>query len=162
MPIFSRREQADQIDPRGYERHTVETRQMEIDPVPENQTNINVQPAPPAYPLAGRVGPSDSAIAASRLIGVIYLLFGIVETIIFIRFLLRALAANSAAGFAQLIYGLSGPFVAPFQGLLGQPALGGAVFEFSSLIAIIIYALVSVGIARLIRIVFIDQPVYRR
>ena len=53
----------------------------------------------------------------------IYLLFGILEGLLGIRFVLGLLGANPAAGFAQFIYGVTGPFMAPFVGLFGQPAL---------------------------------------
>ena len=73
----------------------------------------------------------------------IYLLFGILEGLLGIRFVLGLLGANPAAGFAQFIYGLTGPFIAPFVGLFGQPRFEGSVFEFNSLVAILVYALIA-------------------
>ena len=40
---------------------------------------------------------------AARLVQAIYLIFGIIEALILIRIVLRALGANPDAGFAQLI-----------------------------------------------------------
>jgi hypothetical protein len=74
---------------------------------------------------------------------VIFLLFGILEALLGIRFVLGLLAANPAAGFAQLIYGLTGPFLAPFAGLFGQPNFEGMVFEWNALVAILVYALLA-------------------
>ncbi len=74
---------------------------------------------------------------------VIYLLFGLLEGLLGIRFVLGLLGANPAAGFAQMIYGLTGPFIAPFVGLFGQPSFEGYVFEGNSLAAILVYALVA-------------------
>ena len=74
---------------------------------------------------------------------VIYLLFGILEGLLGIRFMLGLFGANPAAGFAQLIYGVTGPFIAPFVGLFGQPHFEGSVFEFNSLVAILVYALIA-------------------
>ena len=73
----------------------------------------------------------------------IFLLFGILEALLGIRFVLGLLAANPAAGFAQLIYGLTNPFLAPFVGLFGQPSYGGMVFEWNALIAILVYVLLA-------------------
>ena len=73
----------------------------------------------------------------------IYLLFGILEGLLGIRFVLGLLGANPAAGFAQFIYGITGPFIAPFVGLFGQPRFEGSVFEFNSLVAILVYALIA-------------------
>jgi YggT family protein len=73
----------------------------------------------------------------------LYLLFGVLEGLLAIRFVLRLLGANPAAGFAQFIYGVTAPFIAPFVGLFGQPRFEGNVFEFNSLVAILIYALIA-------------------
>lgn len=74
---------------------------------------------------------------------IIFLLFGILEALLGIRFVLGLLGANPAAGFAQLIYGITSPFLAPFVGLFGQPNYGGMVFEWNALIAIFVYALLA-------------------
>lgn len=44
-------------------------------------------------------------------------LVGLIETVLLIRFLLKALGANADAGFAQVVYGITGVLVAPFGGL---------------------------------------------
>jgi len=46
-------------------------------------------------------------------------LVGLIETVLLIRFLLKALGANADAGFAQVVYGITGVLVAPFGGLFG-------------------------------------------
>jgi uncharacterized membrane protein len=89
-------------------------------------------------PYAGRRATSIKITRA------IYLLFGLIEALLVIRFVLKALAANAEAGFAQLIYGVTAPLVAPFMGLFGTPqAATGAVLELHTLIAVVIYALVA-------------------
>jgi YGGT family len=89
-------------------------------------------------PYAGRRATSIKITRA------IYLIFGLVEALLAIRFVLKALGANADAGFAQLMYGVTGPLVAPFRGLFGTPqAASGAVLEVHTLIALVIYALVA-------------------
>jgi len=88
--------------------------------------------------------------SAYRLVAAIYLVFGVIEAIIAIRIILRVLGANPQAGFAQFIYGLSAPLVAPFAGLFGNPASGGSVLELHSIVALIVYALVAWLIGRLV------------
>jgi len=79
-----------------------------------------------------------------KLTQAIYLIFGLIEALLLIRFVLKALAANAEAGFAQFIYGTTGPLVAPFLGLFGTPqAASGATLELHTLIALVIYALVA-------------------
>jgi hypothetical protein len=79
--------------------------------------------------------------------------FGVIEVLIAIRFVLMLLGANAEAGFAKLIYGVSGVFMAPFSALFNTQEAGGAVFEWSALVAIAVYALVAWGLVALIRAV---------
>ena len=62
---------------------------------------------------------------ASKVSQAIYLIFGIVEALLAIRFVLKLLGANAEAGFASFIYRISDPLVAPFVGLFGTPQLNG-------------------------------------
>ena len=83
----------------------------------------------------------------------IYLLFGILEGLLAIRFALKLLGANPQSGFASFIYGVTAPFMAPFAGLFGQPALGGTVIEWNALVAIVAYALLAWVLAKLVSLI---------
>jgi hypothetical protein len=63
----------------------------------------------------------------------VYAIFGVVEGLVAIRLVLKALGANPSAAFAQIIYGLSGPLVAPFAALFPSPASNGMVLESASI-----------------------------
>ncbi|HEX8968396.1 MAG TPA: YggT family protein [Chloroflexota bacterium] len=89
-------------------------------------------------------------LAAYRMTQLVYWVFGLVEGLILIRAVLKALGANPAAGFAQLIYGLTAPLVGPFVGLFNNPAYQGSVLELSSIVALIVYGLLAWLIARLV------------
>ncbi len=94
-------------------------------------------------PYAGRRATSARAVQA------IYLVFAVIEGLLLIRFLLRALAANAEVGFAQVIYAITGVLVAPFVGLFGTPQIStGATFELSTLIALLVYAAIGWILAR--------------
>jgi hypothetical protein len=67
-----------------------------------------------------------------RIQGGIYLLFGILEGLLAIRFVLALLGANPAAGFTQFSYSITKPFLAPFVGLFGTARFGGSVFGCKS------------------------------
>ena len=88
---------------------------------------------------------------------IVYTILGILEILLGIRFVLHLIAANPASGFATFIYGITGVFVAPFNGLIGTPASGGMTFEVTTLIAMAVYALLFWVIVRVIRIVA-DRP----
>lgn len=94
------------------------------------------------------------AADVSRAKQIIYFIFGVIEALLAVRFTLLLLGANEASGFVRLIYGLSRPFVLPFQGIFGEPALGASVLEWASLVGIIVYALVAYGLARLVELIY--------
>lgn len=88
----------------------------------------------------------------ARTARAVYFIFGLFEALIAIRVVLRLLAANPNSSFASLIYSLTRPLVAPFRGLFTDPNMGRAVFEFSSLVAIVVYALIAYALVRLLYI----------
>jgi len=101
--------------------------------------------------------PSSAARRAadvSRAKQIIYFVFGAIEALLAMRFVLLALGASEASAFVRLIYGLSRPFVLPFQGIFGEPTLGASVLEWASLVAIIVYALLAYGLARLVELIY--------
>ncbi|TVQ07229.1 MAG: YggT family protein [Leptolyngbya sp. DLM2.Bin27] len=73
------------------------------------------------------------------------LLVGSLEILLAIRFFLRVTGANPENPFAQFIYGLSDPFMAPFATLFVSPTDAGAtqIFDINLLIAMVIYALLG-------------------
>lgn len=87
--------------------------------------------------------------ASYRMVQAIWLVFGLIEALLLIRFVLRALGANQQADFARFIYNLSSGFVAPFANLFGTPQVGGAALEFTTLVAMIVYAIVAWFLAKL-------------
>src|SRR5919201_6810189 len=92
--------------------------------------------------------------AVVKAVQTVYLVFGLVETLVLIRFLLLLLGANPDAGFAQFIYGITHGLVAPFAGLFVNPQANGSVLELNSLVAMIMYALLAWLIAKVIWLVF--------
>jgi uncharacterized protein YggT (Ycf19 family) len=87
-----------------------------------------------------------------RAVQVTWFLIGLITALIAIRFLLKALGASSQAQFVAFVYGVTGPLVAPFQGIFPTSAQGYYILEPSSLIAIVIYLLIGWAIVTLIKI----------
>ena len=85
---------------------------------------------------------------------IIYLILGVMEGLITIRFLLRLFAANPAAGFAQFIYGVTGPMLFPFYGLFPTPQFEGSVMEVISIVAMLVYALLAWLVIRIMWLLF--------
>ena len=79
---------------------------------------------------------------------IVYLIAGIIDTLLVIRLVLKLLAANPAAGFTTLIYGVTNPFVALFEGVFSNAQNRGNVLDLAALLAIIVYGLLAWGIVR--------------
>ena len=83
---------------------------------------------------------------------IIWSLAGLLEVLLLIRFVLKLIGANPGSGFAVFMYGLTGVFTAPFTGLVPTWVSGATVLEVTTLIAMVIYALLFWGVVRLIPI----------
>lgn len=85
---------------------------------------------------------------------IIQYVVGLVVSILTLRFVLALFGANSANGFVDFIYDITAPLVAPFQGLfnISTRVVAGARFEYETLVAVLVYALIGVGIVKLIDI----------
>ena len=88
---------------------------------------------------------------------VLWSLLAFLEILLAFRFVLRMIAANPDSGFGMFMYGITGVFVAPFNGLIATPTSGGSALEVTTLIAMAVYALVFWGFAYVIRIIA-DRP----
>lgn len=85
------------------------------------------------------------------LTGFINLFLWVVEIFLGLRFILRLFGANASAPFVQFIYNSSTPLLEPFRGIFPIRVIEpGMVVEFSTLFAIIIYALFAYLIMELI------------
>lgn len=149
------------------DREEVVTRRVEPDPLARpvgSYDQVSTRRVEPAAEVASErvetisTDPFDRRRdTALRLQQGIYLIFGIVEGLIAIRFVLRLLGANAAAGFAAFIYGITAPFVAPFVGLFGTPNFDGAVLELQSITAIVVYALFAWVLAKIVELTMGDS-----
>jgi len=88
---------------------------------------------------------------ASQLV---WLLFGILEALIALRIGLKLIGANPDSPIAVFIYGFTTLFLLPFAGLTGTPSAGGMVLEISSVIAMLVYALIAWALERAIWVIF--------
>src|SRR5665213_1979653 len=93
----------------------------------------------------------EERVSSSSMIArIVWFIAGVLIVLLALRFVLVLLGANPANGFANFIYSVSHPFVAPFFGLFGYNLrYGVSRFEASTLVAIVVYALIAFGIARL-------------
>ena len=85
------------------------------------------------------------------IVKIVWYLAGILLVLLGLRFILALFGANTTNGFANFIYSTSHPFVAPFFSLFNYHNYnyGTSHFEIYTLIAMLVYALVAWGIAKL-------------
>ena len=119
---------------------------------------VREEPGPyPEEPAA--TAASDTEVVsrfspARRAYEVIYLVFAVIVGAIIIRVVLKVLGANTAVAFTHFMYGVTDPLLAPFRGILPDFVSGRTIFESAALIAILIYGLIGLALARLLAIMF--------
>ncbi len=96
----------------------------------------------------------------ARVNQIIWIIFGVIIGLIVFRIVLRLIVANPEATFAQFIYSVTDIFLGPFFGLTATPTTtSGVAFEISSVIAIVVYALVAWLFTLLVRTLFTKSRV---
>ena len=92
--------------------------------------------------------------SVARVVNIVYLVFGALQLLLVVRILLQLTGANAGNGFADFIYSLSSPFVALFSNLVQNPTFGNnAVFEITTVFAMLFYAIVAWLVGRAIWLV---------
>lgn len=114
----------------------------------------------PGYAATERVTRDVAAENRMRLFQVnriIWGVLGLLEILLVFRFMLKLIGANPDSGFAAFLYGITGPFIAPFTGLTSNWESGAAILEVTTLVAMLVYALIFWGVVYVIRIAM-DRP----
>lgn len=89
---------------------------------------------------------------------VIYAAFGLAELILGLRFILKLFGANGGNDFVNWVYETSAAVLDPFRGIFPTQVFKSTfVIEFSTLFAIIIYALIAMLLVFVVEL--ITQPV---
>ena len=80
---------------------------------------------------------------------VVWYILGLIETLLLFRFILKLLGANASAGFTGFIYGATHIFAAPFLTVFRTTYLEGSIFEWTTLLSMLVYWIVAMGIIKL-------------
>lgn len=80
---------------------------------------------------------------------IVWYILGLIEVLLAFRFVLKFLGANPGAGFTSFIYGVTYVFAAPFLSVFRITQIAGSVFEWTTLLAMVVYWIIAYGIARL-------------
>lgn len=139
---------------------TVEARYSarEVDPrYPPHEVVERYQAQRTSAPLAD-ARQARRIYTVARIGQIIYLVLGILETFLVIRFVLKLLAANPEAAFTSFIYALTEPFVVPYEGVFPTPQTQGAALDLAAVLAMIVYALLVWGIVSVLYTVGNRRP----
>ncbi len=91
--------------------------------------------------------------AIFRTYQVIWYILGVIEVLLAFRIMLKLLGANSQSGFTSFIYAISNPFALPFAGIFGITESSGMILEWSTFIAMVVYAIIAYGIVAIFQLV---------
>jgi hypothetical protein len=125
-----------------------------IPPDREEHVEVVRQPGEVQHRRVVRNPAADQRITLARVTQIIWLMFGFLFALIGLRIVLRLIGANPAAAFVQFIYVVSDIFLWPFAGITPDPGVGQYQLEISSIIALLVYALITWGLVRLIWVLF--------
>jgi len=100
---------------------------------------------------------SNKASSFQTLEYLIYFFFGALEILLTFRFAFKLTGANVGTGFVAFIYGLTGIFISPFEGIFRLWFAKGvetttSIFEPTTLVAIVAYAVLAWVIVKFVRI----------
>lgn len=127
----------------------------------EQTTTRVTNQAPTAMPITPGEHPQKTYTkkkAIFRAYQVIWYILGVIEVLLVFRIVLKALGANPGSGFANLIYTLSNPLALPFRGIFQTQVVEGSVFEWSTIIAGFVYAIIAYGLVQLFQLVKPTNP----
>lgn len=80
---------------------------------------------------------------------IVWYILGLIEVLLGFRFILKLLAANPNAGFSNFIYDITYVFAAPFLNVFRMTRVEGSIFEWTTLLAMLVYWLIAWGIIKI-------------
>lgn len=136
-----------------YERETVH----ETVDRPLTQAPTVPPPAPYAPPVARTTVTRTSARTSQgpNVVGVVTLIFGILQTLLLLRVLLLLLVANNDNAIVSGILSITDPFVEPFRGMFRLDQVSsrsGSMLDVAALVALVGWTLIEALIVAVLRI----------
>ena len=116
--------------------------------------------------MATAVPPSDDSPHVAykkkkvifRFYQIVWYILGIIEVVLAFRFILKLLGASPYSPFVKMISAISGPFAEPFRGVLPITQTNDSAFEWSTLIAMVVYLILTWGLVALAQFIKPTNP----
>ncbi len=103
----------------------------------------------------------STATSSQTVEYLVYFFFGMMEILLAFRLVFKLTGASILSAFVGLIYGLTGIVILPFEGIFRRGYTQGiettSVLEPSTLVALVVYAVLAWGIVKLLRILSGEQ-----
>lgn len=80
---------------------------------------------------------------------IVWYILSLLEVLLAFRVILKLTGANAAAGFTSFLYGLTWPFTAPFLTVFPRTSVQGSIFEWTTLLAMLVYWMIALAIVQL-------------
>ena len=115
---------------------------------------MNTPTQTPTPDPRGSYKPKKPVVKTNRVVitRAIWYILGVITAILVLRIVLLMLSANPETPFVAFVYDVSSIFVVPFYGIFDQPDYTRFYVDTSSIVAIVIYWLLAVGLAKLINL----------
>lgn len=126
---------------------------MQTQQTTDTQTVRTVAANEPAVDVGSPQKAYGTKKAIFRLYQVIWYILGVAEVLLASRILLKLIGANLNSGFTSFIYSASAPLASPFRGVLGETTSLESVIEWSTIIAMAVYAVVAFGVVKLFQLI---------
>ena len=81
-------------------------------------------------------------------IQIVWYLLSLLEVLLAFRFVFKFMGANPTAGFTNFIYTTTWPFIAPFLTVFPKNTVQGSVFEWATLLAMLVYWMIALAIVK--------------
>ncbi len=80
-----------------------------------------------------------------------WVLLGIVEVLLILRLIFKWIDMDPKGQFTDIVYGFSGMLLTPVKAIVPLPTAEGAVFEWTTLLSIVFYALLFTVIVLVVK-----------
>ena len=81
---------------------------------------------------------------------ILNLIFDVAEGLLLLRLFFVFLGANTSTWFIRMLHGVSDPLIAPFRNIFQNSVVEGFTIEWSTIVAMIAYALLAVLVERIL------------
>jgi hypothetical protein len=98
-------------------------------------------------------GKIEEKKAIFRAYQVIWYSLYVVQTFLLFRFFFKLFAANPGSPFVKLIYSVSSALISPFRAIFPTPVFENMVFEWVTLVAIVVYWVIAYTLVYLFQLI---------